>query len=66
MANIDGTVGHKIITRKHPWHGTLCVIEHLINRNPTQSLQENSITVSGPLLYNLLPKYPRDIESVKT
>ena len=31
-----------------------------------QSLQENAITVFGPRLYNSLPKYLRDIGSVKT
>ena len=31
-----------------------------------QSLQENAITVFGPRLYNSLPKYQRDIESIKT
>ena len=36
------------------------------NRNPAQSLQENAITVFGPRLYNSLPKYLRDIESVQT
>ena len=36
------------------------------NKNPAQSLQENAITVFGPRLYNSLPKYLRDIESVKT
>ena len=36
------------------------------NRNPAQSLQENAVTVFGPRLYNSLPKYLRDIESVKT
>ena len=35
-------------------------------RNPAQSLQENAIAVFGPGLYNSLPKYLRDIESVKT
>ena len=35
-------------------------------RNPAQSLQVNSITVFGPPLYNSMPKYLRDIESVKT
>ena len=35
-------------------------------QNQTQSLQENAITVFGPRLYNSLPKYPRDIEIVKT
>ena len=29
-------------------------------------MQENAITVFGPRLYNSLPKYLRDIESVKT
>ena len=38
---------------------------HPTNRNPAQSLQENAITVFGPRLYNSLPKYLRDIESVK-
>ena len=33
---------------------------------PAQSLQENAVTVFGPSLYNSLPKYLRDIESVKT
>ena len=47
-------------------HGIQCVIQYPTNRNPTQSLQENAITVFGPLLYNSLPKYLRDIESVKT
>ena len=66
MPNIDGTIGHTIKTRKHQRHGTQCVIQYPTNRNPAQSLQENAITVFGPLLYNLLPKYLRDIESVKT
>ena len=63
---IDGTMGNKIKTRKHPRHGTQCVIQYPTNRNPAQSLQENTITVLGPHLYNSLPKYLRDIESVKT
>ena len=66
MPNIDVTMGHKIKTRKHPRHGTQCVIQHPTNRSPAQSLQENAITVFGPRLYNSLPKYLRDIESVKT
>ena len=66
VPNIDGTMGHKIKTRKHPRHGTQCVIQYPTNRNPTQFLQENAITVFGPRLYNSLPKYLRDIESVKT
>ena len=65
VPNIDGTMGHKIKTRKHPRHGTQCVI-YPTNRNPAQSLQENAITVFWPPLYNSLPKYLRDIESVKT
>ena len=66
VPNIDGTMGHKIKTRKHPRHGTQCVIQYPINRNPAQSLQENGITVFRPRLYNSLPKYLRDIESFKT
>ena len=66
VPNIDGTIGHTIKTRKHPRHGTQCVIQYQKNRNPAQSLQENAITVFGPRLYNSLPKYLRYIESVKT
>ena len=66
VPNIDGTIGHTMKTRKHPKHGTECVIHYPTNRNPAQSLQENAITVCGPRLYNSMPKYPRDIESVKT
>ena len=69
MVNIDGTIGHTIKTRKHPrhgTHGTQCVIQYPTNRNPAQSLQKNALTVFGPRLYNSLPKYLRDIESVKT
>ena len=42
------------------------VIQHPINRNPAQSLQENTLTVFMPRLYKSLPKYLRDIESVNT
>ena len=66
VLNIDGTMGHTIRNRKHPRHGTQCVIQYPTNRNPAQSLQENAITVFGPRLYNSLPKYLKDIESVKT
>ena len=66
MPNIDGMMGNKIETRKPPRHGTQCVIQCLTNGNPAQSLLENAITVFGPRLYNSLPKYLRDIESVKT
>ena len=65
VPNIDGTVGHKIKTRKHTRHGTQCFIQYPTNRNTAQSLQENSITVFGPRLYNALPKDLTDIESVK-
>ena len=66
VPNIDGTMGHKIKTRKHPRHGTQSVIQYPTNRKPAQSLQENAISVFGPRLYNSLPKYLRDIGSVKT
>ena len=66
VPSIDGTIGHTIKTRNHPRHGTQCVVQYPTNRNPAQSLQENAITVFGPRLYNSLPKYLRDIESVKT
>ena len=59
------TAGHNG-TRKHPRHGTQCVIQYPTSRNTAQSLQENAITVFGPRLYNSLLKYLRDIESVKT
>ena len=59
-------MGHKIKTRKHPRHGTQCVIQYPTNRNPAQSLQDNAITVFRPRLYNSLSKYLRDIESIKT
>ena len=42
VPNIDGTMGHKIKTRKHPRHGTRCVIQYPTNRNPAQSRQENA------------------------
>ena len=66
VPNIDGTIWHTLKTRKHPRHGTQRVILYPTNRNPAQSLQENAITVFGPRLYNSLPKYLRDIKSVKT
>ena len=59
-------MGHKIKTRKHPRQETQCVIQYQTNGNLAQSLQENAITAFGPCLYNSLPKYLRDIESVKT
>ena len=66
MLNIDGTMEHKINTRKHHRHGIQCIIEFPKNRNRAQSLQENAITAFGPQLYNSLPKYRRDIESIKS
>ena len=66
VPNIDGTMGHTIKTREHPRYGTQCIIQYPTNRNPAQSLQENAITVFGPRLFNSLPKYLREIESVKT
>ena len=66
MPNIGGTMGHTIKTRKHPRHGTQCVIQYPTNRNPAQSFQENAITVFWLRLYNSLPKYLRYVESVKT
>ena len=65
VPNIDGTMGPTIKTRKHPRYGTQCAIQYPTNRNPAQSLYENAITVFGPRLCNSLPKYLRDIESVK-
>ena len=59
-------MGHTIKTRKHSRHGTQCGIQYPPKRNSAQSLQENAITVFGPRLYNSLPKYLRDIESVRT
>ena len=50
VPNIDGTMGHKMKTRKHPRRGTQCVIQYPRNRNPAQSLQENAITVFGSRL----------------
>ena len=47
VPNIDGTMGHKIKTRKHPRHGTQCVIQYPTNRNPAQSRQENAILYLG-------------------
>ena len=47
-------------------HYCLFVCLYPTNRSTTQSLQENAITVLGPQLYNSLPKYLIDIESVKT
>ena len=45
VPNIDGTMGYKIETRKHPKHGTQCFIQYPTITNPAQFLQENAITV---------------------
>ena len=66
VPNIDITMGLKIKTRKHPRHGTQCVIQHLINRNPAQSLQENAITVFGHRMYQLCCKSGKQWEIFKT
>ena len=66
VPNINGTMGHTIKTRKHPRHETQSVIQYPTKRSIAQSLQENAITVFGPRLYNSLPKYLSDSESVKT
>ena len=67
VPNIDGTMGHKMKTRKYPRLGPQCFNQYPTNRNPAQSLQENAITVFTPWLNNyLLPKYLRDIKNVKT
>ena len=58
-------MGNKIKTINHQRHATQCVIEHPTNRSQAQSLQENAITVFGPLLYNSLPKYLRNNQSAK-
>ena len=55
VPNIDGTMGHKIETGKHPRHG----LSVLFSTRQTE-------TVFGPRLYNSLPKYLRDIDSVKS
>ena len=40
VPNNDGTMGHKIKTRKDPRHGTQCVTQYPTNRNPAQSLKK--------------------------
>ena len=43
VPNIDGTMGHKIKTRKHPRHGIQCVIQYIqqteTQHNPFKKLQ---------------------------
>ena len=48
VPNIDGIIGHKIKTRKHPRHCTQCVIQYSTNRSPAQSLQENANSDLSP------------------
>ena len=71
VLNIDATMTTKIKTWIHTRHGTQRVIEFRNIqspgfRNPAQSLQEYAITLFGPRLYILLPKYRSDNESLKT
>ena len=67
VLNIDGTMGHKIKTRKHPRHGTYNALFSTRQTETQHNIpQENAITVFQPRLFNSLPKYQRDIESVKT
>ena len=60
------TMEQKKTKKKHPRHGSQCVIGYPTNRNQAQYLQENAISVFGTRLYKSLPKYLRDIESVTT
>ena len=64
VPNIEGTEGYK--ARNHIRHRTPFVIEYPINRNPAHAFQENVTTAFGHRLYNSLPKYLRDVRSVKT
>ena len=64
VPNIAGTMGHIKKNTEDMEHSELFSIQQ--TETPAQSLQENAITVFAPRLYNLLPKYLRDIESVKT
>ena len=66
MPNIDDTEGHRIKTINYPRHETQRVIYNPTNRNPYKYVQENSITVFGPHLYNSMTKYLREMRSVKT
>ena len=65
VPNTEGTEGHRINTRNHQRHETHFVMGYMKNRNPSQSLQENVITAFELRLYNSLPKYLRDMISVK-
>ena len=58
VPNIDRTMGHKIKTRKHPRHGTQCIIQYPTNNPSTaaQSLQEHAITVLWASVVQLVAK----------
>ena len=43
VPNNDGTMEHKIETRKHTRHETQCVIQYITTRKTAQSFQENAI-----------------------
>ena len=38
VPNIDGIMGHKIKTRKHPRHGTQCLIQYPTNRKKPSTI----------------------------
>ena len=64
VPNIEGTEGHKIKTRNHSRRGTHLVWS--IQQTETQhKLNKNAVTVIGPCIYNLLPKYPETLEMLK-
>ena len=65
MPNIDGTMGHTIKTRKHPRHGTQCVIQYPTNRaqhNPFKRMQ----SLIWASVVQLVAKISERLESVKT
>ena len=66
MPNLDCAMGHKIKTGNHPRHETPCVIRTQQTETQYNLFKKLQITVFGPLLYNSMPKYLRDIGSVKT
>ena len=65
VPNIEGTMGRTIKTINHPRHGTQCVIEYPTKANTASPLKKIYNCVWA-LLNNSLPKYLRNIESVKT
>ena len=58
------TLYNYIYLEDNTTYGAKC--QYPTNRNIAESLQENAISVFGLRLYNSLPKYLRDIKSVKT